>query len=287
MTLTTHSVELIGSASEMQERSSLWRKQGLKIGLIWAKGGLHDGHEALIRTAQMDVDKVVLCLFSNPIELSAHETEKARPRNLEKDLEFCEYAGVSAVFMPDAREIYPKGYSTYTYETELSQTLCGVSRPHYFQGVTTFIVKLFNLTNPNFFYTGQKDAQFAAVIRKLIADLNWQIQVIEIPTQRNRYGFAISSSSGLLNDEQREAALLIYDALLAGKALYDQGIRNVDRICAEVRHRMTRSRHVQVIYIALVNQETMLPAKEIKPDKVMICAAAWVGPARLLDNLIL
>ncbi len=280
-------MQVIQSVNEMQSHAISLRSGGRLIGLVPTMGCLHEGHLSLVDIAKEKADKVIVSIFVNPAQFGPNEDYDRYPRELESDLEKCRGRGVDIVFNPSVDEMYPKGYSTYVEEERLSAGLCGVSRPHHFRGVTTVCLKLFNITRPDVAVFGQKDAQQCAVIRKMVADLNLPTEILVGPTTREPDGLAISSRNAYLNDNQRAEALAIHKALQIGKSLVDNGTRNVDRVVAEITHHLSLSRRVRVIYVQIVDRETMEPAREIIPGKHIACVAAWVDETRLIDNIAL
>ena len=206
---------------------------------------------------------------------------------MEADLEKCRERGVDIVFAPSVEEIYPKGYSTYVNEETISSGLCGVSRPNHFRGVTTVCLKLFNLTRPDIAVFGQKDAQQCAVVKKMIADLHIPTEVVIGDIHRDADGLATSSRNAYLTDTQREAALSISKSLFTAQKMVQEGIRSVDRVMAEIIHTLSLSRRVRVIYVQIVDPETMEPVREVIPGKCIACVAAWVDQVRLIDNIAL
>jgi pantoate--beta-alanine ligase len=181
--------------------------------------------------------------------------------------------------------MYPQGYSTFVTEERMSAGLCGVSRPYHFRGVTTVCLKLFNITRPDFAIFGQKDAQQCAVIKKMVADLNIPAEIVIGETCRDSDGMATSSRNVYLTDTQREEALSISKALQIAKEMVDSGTRSVDRVVAEVTHHLSLSRRIRVIYVQVVDLETMKPAREILPGQQILCVAAWADQTRLIDNI--
>jgi len=278
-------MQIIQSVNEMQSHAIGLRSSGRLIGLVPTMGSLHDGHLALIDIAKEEADKVIVSIFVNPTQFGPSEDFDQYPRVLEEDLEKCRERGVDIVFNPSVQEMYPKGYSSYVKEKHLSAGLCGVSRPHHFQGVTTVCLKLFNITRPDIAVFGQKDAQQCAVIKKMAADLNFPVEVAVGSTHRDTDGLATSSRNVYLSSVQREEALSISRALRIAQDMVKQGTRSVDRIVAEITHHLSLHRRVRVIYAQVVDKNTMEPAREIEPGRHIACVAAWVDQTRLIDNI--
>lgn len=280
-------MQTIQSINEMQSHAISLRSGGRLIGLVPTMGCLHEGHLSLIDTAKERADKVIVSIFVNPTQFGPNEDFDKYPRVLEDDLAKCRDRGVDIVFNPSIGDIYPAGYSTYVDEEAVSSDLCGISRPQFFRGVTTVCLKLFNITRPDIAVFGQKDAQQCAVIKKMVADLNLPLEVVVGPTLRDPDGLAISSRNRYLTESQREDALTIPYALSEGKKLVDEGVRSVDRVVAEITHHLTQCRRIRVIYVQMIDRETMQPAREIVPGKHIVAVAAWVDQTRLIDNILL
>jgi pantoate--beta-alanine ligase len=278
-------MQIITSITEMQSAAIALRTQGKLIGLVPTMGALHDGHLKLIDAAKEHADVVIVSLFVNPTQFGANEDFSKYPRTFESDAAACEQRGVDIIFAPKKDDIYPPGFSTYVTEERLSKGLCGISRPGHFRGVCTVVNILFNITRPDVAVFGQKDAQQGAIIKKMVADLWLPISVIVVPTVREPDGLAMSSRNRYLTEEQRAEARKIIAALREGKRLVDEGIRSVDRVLAEVTHLLSQSRRLRVIYVALVERDTLAPAREVVPGKCLLATAVWVNDVRLIDNL--
>lgn len=278
-------MQIVQSVNEMQSHAIGLRSSGRLIGLVPTMGSLHAGHLALIDIAKKEADKVIVSIFVNPAQFGPSEDFDQYPRVLEEDLQKCRESGVDIVFNPSVQEMYPQGYSTYVKEEHLSLGLCGISRPHHFQGVTTVCLKLFNIARPDIAVFGQKDAQQCAVIKKMVADLNLPIEVVVGPTHRDPDGLATSSRNAYMSKVQREEALSISKALHIAREMVEQGTRSVDRIVAEITHHLSLHRRVRVIYVQVVDKLTMEPAREIEPGRHIVCVATWVDQTRLIDNI--
>ncbi|HKK18054.1 MAG TPA: pantoate--beta-alanine ligase [Opitutales bacterium] len=278
-------MQTIQSVNEMQSHAIGLRSSGRLIGLVPTMGSLHEGHLSLIDIAKERADKVIVSIFVNPAQFGPSEDYEKYPRVLEEDLEKCRASGVDIVFNPSVSEMYPKGFSTYVTEEHISAGLCGISRPHHFRGVTTVCLKLFNITRPDLAVFGQKDAQQGAVIKKMVADLNLPTEILIGATLREPDGLALSSRNAYLSDVQRKEALSISKALHIAKEMVDKGTRSVDRIVAEITHHLSLHRRVRVIYVQVVDKETMEPASEILPGRQIATVAAWVDQTRLIDNI--
>ena len=281
-------MQVIRSVNEMQATAIGLRSEGKLIGFVPTMGYLHEGHLSLVDVAKEKADVTIVSIFVNPAQFGVGEDLGNYPRDLDHDLQVCEQRGVDFVFVPTEEEIYPEGYSTYVEESEVAKGLCGISRPTHFRGVTTISAKLFNLCRPDFLVLGQKDAQQAIVIRRMVEDLHFPIELVLAPTVREEDGLAMSSRNAYLDQGQRGDALLLSKALAAGKALVDEkGVRNVDRVKAEVTAALASGRRVRVNYVEVVNRENMEPETEVEPGRSMVVVAAWIDEVRLIDNALL
>lgn len=281
------SMQIIRSVSEMQALAAALHAQGQIIGLVPTMGALHEGHLTLIRLAAERADAVVVSIFVNPTQFAPSEDFNKYPRELEADVARCESAGADYVFAPPNEEIYPKGYSTYITEEHVAKPLEGVSRPTHFRGVTTVVAKLFNICRPDLAVFGQKDAQQAAVIRKMVVDLHFSVDVIVAPTLREADGLAMSSRNRYLTATQRIEALAISRALFKAREMVAAGERRSDRLVAEATHILSQQRRIRVIYVALVSRTTMEPAREAVSGESVLTIAVWMDDVRLIDNLVL
>lgn len=280
-------MQVIESVNDMQSSSVALRSEGKLIGLVPTSGFLHAGHRSLMEKAREQVDRVVVSIFVNPREFGPNEDFRRYPRDRERDLALCAEAGVDTVFIPSEAEMYPAGYASSVTEEKRSAGLCGPSRPHYFKGACTVFAKLINIVRPDALYLGWRDAQLAAVVRKMVEDLNFPVDILLGETVRDPEGLALSARNEYLNDFQRRDAVLVYKALCQGKALVESGILNVDRILAEVTHHIAQSRRLRVIYVSAVDPETMEPRREIVPGNTLVATAVWCDEVRLLDNILL
>jgi pantoate--beta-alanine ligase len=280
-------METIDSVAQMRTAASRLKSGRGSLSLVPTMGALHPGHEALIAAARAQGGAVVVSLFVNPLAFGANENFSGYPRSLERDLALCERLGVDAVFAPPTQEIYPKGYSTFVAEESVSRPLCGLSRPTHFRGVVTLITKLINIVGPDRIVLGQKDVQHVAVIRKVTADLNYNVEVVVVPTVREQDGLAVSVRNHDLSATQRHEALAINTALSKAKEMVESGVRSTDRLVAEVTHILGHHNRVRVIYASVVDPSTMEAIREVEPGKALLCIAAWVDEIRLTDNVVL
>ena len=280
-------MQVINSIFDMQSLAMNLESKGRLIGLVPTMGALHAGHVSLIEAARKQCDTVVVSIFVNPTQFGPNEDFNRYPRTFETDLQACEKAGADVIFAPTTEELYPKGYSTFVVEEFISKPLCGQSRPGHFRGVTTIVAKLFNIVRPDVAFFGQKDAQQVAVIKKMVNDLHFCVDVVVVPTVREPDGLAMSSRNRHLSSIQRQDALAISEALFNARKMVEAGTRSTDRVIAEATHLLGSRRRVRIIYAAIVDRCTMEPVREILPGKCLLAIAAWVDEVRLIDNILL
>lgn len=281
-------MRIISSPQEMQTQALAWEKAGVKVGFVPTMGYLHEGHLSLIDLIREQSDQLIVSIFVNPTQFGVGEDLEKYPRDMERDLALCESRKVDLVFAPPIEDIYPPDASTFVGEEKVSTGLCGQARPTHFKGVTTICAKLFNLCRPQWVALGQKDAQQVVVLKRMIRDLHLPIEVVIGPTLREPDGLAMSSRNNYLNERQRKDALLINQSLLAGESLVkEKGVRNVDRIKAEVMTVLREGSLLRVNYAEVVNRETMGLENEIELGRSMLVVAAWVDSIRLIDNRLL
>jgi pantoate--beta-alanine ligase len=281
-------MRIISSPQEMQTQALAWEKAGVKVGFVPTMGYLHEGHLSLIDLIREQSDQLIVSIFVNPTQFGVGEDLEKYPRDMERDLALCESRKVDLVFAPSIEDIYPPDASTFVGEEKVSTGLCGQARPTHFKGVTTICAKLFNLCRPQWVALGQKDAQQVVVLKRMIRDLHLPIEVVIGPTLREPDGLAMSSRNTYLNERQRKDALLINQSLLAGESLVkEKGVRNVDRVKAEVMTVLREGSLLRVNYAEVVNRETMELENEIELGRSMLVVAAWVDSIRLIDNRLL
>jgi len=279
-------MEVIRSVSEMQARALGLKREGKAIGFVPTMGFFHEGHLSLVDLLREQCDILLLSIYVNPTQFGAGEDFDKYPRDLDRDLQMARERGVDLVFQPDSAEVYEADASTYVLEEVVGKGLCGNTRPNHFRGVATVCAKLFNICQPDKVALGQKDAQQVVVLKRMIRDLHFPIEVVVGPILREPDGLAMSSRNTYLQPKQREEALLIFQALEAARILVgEKGSRNVDRVKGEVLSVLQSRRFLRVNYVEVVNRETMLSEKEIVPGRSLLAVAAWVDQVRLIDNL--
>lgn len=276
---------VVRSPKEMQKIADEKRKEGKIIGFVPTMGALHEGHLALIREARKRSGFVVVSIFVNPIQFGPKEDYKEYPRDEEGDLKKCENEGVDCVFIPDVKDMYPENFSTYVEVHGLTENLCGKYRPGHFRGVTTVVAKLFNIVKPHLAFFGWKDAQQLLVIKRMVRDLNFDIEIVGIETVREKDGLAMSSRNLYLKEEERKQAPYLYKGLLYGKEIIEKGEKDAEKVKKEIEKFINKNVPLgKIQYVEIVDMENLKPLREIKGN-VMIALAVFLGKARLIDNL--
>ncbi|NLN92422.1 MAG: pantoate--beta-alanine ligase [Candidatus Hydrogenedens sp.] len=273
---------IIKSPLEMRRWADQKRATNNTIGLVPTMGALHRGHMSLVEAAVRENDMAVASIFVNPTQFAPHEDFDHYPRTFEKDCELLKEAGVACVYAPTAGEMYSQDFSTWVDVELVSEGLCGGSRPHFFRGVATVVMKLFHATKPQRAYFGQKDAQQCAVIRRMVRDMDMGIDIVEMPIVREADGLAMSSRNAYLTDDDRERALCLSRALFAVGERLRQGEREAAVMLESVREAM---REVEIDYVVLADADTMQPVSRVE-GRVVLAVAALLPTARLIDNII-
>lgn len=275
-------MKIIKNVSVMQEYSLKWRDKK-KIGFVPTMGFLHEGHVSLLRKAVKESDIVVLSIFVNPIQFGPGGDYKRYPRNFERDRVIAKNAGVDVIFCPLWKDMYPDGYKSYVEVRNLQDCLCGKSRPEHFVGVTTVVIKLFNIVQPHNAYFGQKDAQQSIIIKQMVKDLNIPVNVKVLQTFREKDGLAMSSRNGYLSREERKAALVLPRTLMEIKNDISSGERNVNLLSRKANRLIENEPLARVDYFSFVDEKTLSPVAKLSGD-ILVAAAVWFGTARLIDN---
>jgi len=279
-------MRVIRSIQEMYKLSESARKEGKIIGFVPTMGYLHEGHLSLIRIARKRCDLLVVSIFVNPTQFGPNEDLNSYPRDFERDSKLCEEEGVDVIFAPSAEEMYPDGYSTWVeVKGPVTEVLCGAFRPGHFRGVTTVVAKLFNIVQPHFAVFGQKDAQQLVVIKKMTRELNFPVEIVAAPTVREKDGLAMSSRNEYLNENERKVAPKIYQSLILAKNMLLSGERDTEKIKNEMRKFLESAKLIKIQYIDIVDADTLKPLKNAQ-GRVMVALAAFLGRARLIDNII-
>jgi len=278
-------MRLIRSIKKMYEFSKKAHLEGKTIGFVPTMGYLHQGHLSLIRKARKENDIVVVSIFVNPIQFGPKEDFRKYPRDLKRDMNLAKQVGTDVIFYPDAKDMYPEGFKTYVNVEELSEKLCGKFRPGHFKGVATVVTKLFNIVCPDIAYFGQKDAQQAIIIKRMVADLNIPVKIKVLPIVREKDGLAMSSRNTYLNEKERKDALVLYQALNLAKELIKSGITDTKTIIRKMRQLIEKKKNAKIDYIEIVQMENLKSLKVIS-DNCLIALAVWIGKTRLIDNII-
>lgn len=278
-------MEQITQPQEMQQIAFRLRAEGKTIGCVPTMGCFHEGHLSLMREARKRCDVLQVSIFVNPPQFGPGEDLEKYPRDMERDVHLAEEIEVDYLFVPSVEEMYPESYSTYVEVEGMTETLCGKARPGHFKGVATVVVKLLTIMMPHFAFFGQKDGQQLAVIKRLVRDLNLPVAVVGLPIVREADGLPMSTRNEYLGPEEREHATVLNKALSYARGMILSGERDAARIAGESRMRVASEPGVEVEYFEVVSTESMQPVSEIDGE-VMIATAARVGPARLIDNLL-
>ena len=278
-------MKIVRSVDQMFNISSVARRSGRRIGFVPTMGALHQGHLSLIRAARRENDLVVVSIFVNPLQFGPKEDFKRYPRAFIRDKRLCRDEKVDFVFSPPADQIYPEDFKTAVLVKELSDLLCGSSRPGHFQGVATVVSKLFNIVSADTAYFGQKDAQQTVIIRQMVRDLNIPVKIRVMPIVREKDGLAMSSRNIYLSPRERQDALVLPEALKLAKTLVQGGQRDSRVLIGRMRKLISGKKSAKIDYIAVVDEKTLRPLKKISSG-CLILAAVFFGRTRLIDNLI-
>ncbi len=279
-------MKIITSPAEIQNCCWSARADGMTIGLVPTMGFLHEGHLSLMRRARTENDLLVVSIFVNPTQFGQGEDYNKYPKDLQRDSEMAESVGVDIIFAPTPEDMYPTGYATFVNAERITEKMCGASRPIHFRGVTTVVTKLFNLVYPHKAYFGQKDAQQAVVIKRMVADLNFDIEITVMPTIREEDGVAMSSRNRYLSPAGRQAALVLSRSLHKAAKLVESGQTDAAEISHTMREMIEAEPLAEIDYIAIVDADT-LDDLDIVRGKVLVALAVFIGKTRLIDNIIL
>jgi pantoate--beta-alanine ligase len=279
-------VEVVKTVGELRSLRLKLREGRTVASLVPTMGALHAGHLSLVREAKKISDHVVVSIFVNPTQFGPGEDYQRYPRNLDEDLRVLKELGAGSVFVPDASEIYPQGFETFVTVGELSQKLCGLSRPVHFRGVATVVLKLLNIVEPRIAVFGQKDFQQCVLIRRMVKDLNLEAKIVVCPIVREDDGLAMSSRNQYLNSQERKAAPILYRCLESARQEVKQGEVRSERILRGVVNRIDAEPLAKLDYAEIVNEETLDPDREVRKGS-LLALAAWIGKTRLIDNEML
>ena len=289
-------MRICDTIEDMRAACRAVRRGGKRLGFVPTMGALHEGHLSLIRTARVRTarvraaedacDVVAVSIFVNPTQFGANEDLAKYPRDFERDRDLLEKEGVELLFAPSVEEMYPAGGVTWVTVEELSGKLDGRSRPGHFRGVTTVVAKLFHIVEPDAAFFGQKDAAQVAMVRRMVRDLKFPVEIVACPIVREADGLAMSSRNAYLNPAQRRQALVLHRALIRVKELWEAGERDAEKLGAAGREEVTWEKSVRLDYFEIVDAETLDPVENLA-DGALVAAAAFVGPTRLIDNILL
>lgn len=281
-------MEIINRRQRMSSVSrKIRREQDKTIGLVPTMGALHEGHLSLVREARRMCDVVVVSVFVNPTQFGPSEDYEHYPRDLTKDTALLTDYNVDYIFAPAAEEIYPKDFSTYVNVGGLSKLLEGETRPGHFRGVATVVAILFNTVRPDFAFFGQKDAQQAVIIKRMVRDLAFDTEIVVLPTVREDSGLAISSRNNYLDAEEQQSAAVIHQGLKAAKQAYKKGERHAAKLIDIVRTTIETEPRVRVDYVSVVDADSLEKLDKLDERPMLIAVAAYVGKTRLIDNTML
>ena len=278
-------MKIVGTVKEVREQVKEWKKQGLSVGFVPTMGYLHEGHKSLMDAARKGNDKVVVSIFVNPMQFGPTEDLATYPRDLDHDAALCESAGVDLIFHPEAEEMYEKDFCSFVDMTGLTEGLCGKTRPIHFRGVCTVVNKLFNIVTPDHAYFGQKDGQQLAVIKRMVRDLNMDIEIVGCPIVREEDGLAKSSRNTYLSKDERKAALILSKAVKLGEDMAKAGEKDTDKIVSEMIKLIETEPMAKIDYVQAVDAVSVKPVKEMTAP-VLVAMAVYIGKTRVIDNFI-
>ncbi|MCI9446407.1 MAG: pantoate--beta-alanine ligase [Lachnospiraceae bacterium] len=278
-------MRIIKTIEELRPIVKGWRKEGLSVGLVPTMGYLHEGHKSLIVKAVSENNRVVVSDFVNPTQFGVNEDLASYPRDIERDAAVCEAAGADLIFHPEPEEMYFTDNCTFVDMDKLTKGLCGKTRPTHFRGVCSVVTKLFHIVTPDRAYFGQKDAQQLAVIRRMVRDLNFDIEIVGCPIVREADGLAMSSRNTYLNEEERQAALVLHKSLLLGKEMIVQGEQDAGEIKAAIVRSIETEPLARADYVEIVDPDS-LETIDIIEGRALIALAVYVGKTRLIDNIL-
>lgn len=262
------------------------KKAHKTICFVPTMGFLHEGHLSIIKKAHKDADYVIVSIFVNPIQFGPGEDLNKYPRDLRRDFGLCRKEGVDIIFVPDAGSLYPAGYRTYVNVEYLSDVMCGAFRPGHFRGVLTIVTKLFNIIRPDIMYLGQKDAQQAVLIKKMVRDLNMPVKIKIMPIVREKDGLAMSSRNIYLHKEERQEALCLYKSLKLAKDLFREGESDSKIIIRKMCELIARESTAKIDYVSIVDPDSLEGLDRISKE-ALVALAVRIGQTRLIDNTIL
>ena len=278
-------MKIVETVKEVREQVKEWKKQGLSVGFVPTMGYLHEGHKSLMDAARKGNDKVVVSIFVNPMQFGPTEDLATYPRDLDHDAALCESAGVDLIFHPEPEEMYEKDFCSFVDMTGLTEGLCGKTRPIHFRGVCTVVNKFFNIVTPNRAYFGQKDGQQLAVIKRMVRDLNMDIEIIGCPIVREEDGLAKSSRNTYLSPEERKAALILSKTVALGKELAKTE-KDANKVVEAMKKNIETEPMAKIDYVEAVDALSMEPVEKLE-GTCMLAMAVYIGKTRLIDNTLI
>lgn len=279
-------MKISGKIDEVRAQVKEWKKQGLSVALVPTMGYLHEGHKSLMERARKENDKVVVSIFVNPMQFGPNEDLESYPRDLDRDSKICEAAGVDLIFHPEVEEMYGPDFHAYVDMHTLPEKLCGASRPVHFRGVQTIVSKLFHIIPADRAYFGQKDAQQLAIIRRMVMDLNFDIEIIGCPIIREEDGLAKSSRNTYLSEEERKQAVILNQSLEAAMGAINAGEKDAAKVKQIIIDKLHTCPLAKIDYVEVVSFDTIQPIEKVE-GAVLIAIAVYIGTTRLIDNRII
>lgn len=276
---------IVNRIEDVRNTVKEWKKQGLSVGFVPTMGYLHDGHQSLIKKAYGENDRIVVSIFVNPMQFGPTEDLDTYPRDLERDSKICKDAGANLIFHPEDKEMYKDDFLTFVDMNGLTEGLCAKSRPIHFRGVCTVVTKLLNIVYPDRIYFGQKDAQQLAIIKRMVRDLNIDVEVIGCPIVREEDGLARSSRNVYLSTEERKAATILNKSLSKAKTLIENGEKSSEVIINQIKETINSEPLARIDYVEVVDSLSMEKVKYIEKS-VLVAMAVYIGETRLIDNFI-
>lgn len=280
-------MKIITDIQTMQEQSIVLKNQGESIGFVPTMGALHEGHLSLVRQSKEENDNTIVSIFVNPLQFGPNEDLNRYPRPIEKDTEKLNELGVDFLFLPSHEDLYPDHYNSYVIVDELSQYLCGMSRPGHFRGVTTIVAKLFHISLPSIAYFGQKDYQQVLLIRRMVQDLNFPLTIKTMPIIRDMDGLAMSSRNAYLSYAERQAALRLNESLKLIEKFIGDGEKNITYLRKIIEGHLLSSELIKIDYISICNPETLKELESPETNQILIALAVFIGKTRLIDNSLI
>jgi pantoate--beta-alanine ligase len=279
-------MRICNTVGDMRSACRAARRGGKRLGFVPTMGALHEGHLSLVRAARASCDAVAASIFVNPAQFGPNEDLAKYPRSLDRDQELLEKEGVALLFAPSVEEMYPPGVVTWVTVEGLSSKLDGRSRPGHFRGVTTVVAKLFHIVEPDVAFFGQKDAAQVAIVRRMVGDLNFPVEIVACPIVRESDGLAMSSRNAYLDSQQRRQASLLHRSLMGVKKAWEDGECDAAKLLATGREEFAREKSVRLDYLEIVDPDSLDPVESVA-GRALVAVAAFVGPTRIIDNILL